>query len=559
MRILHTVLGALSTPWLASVCCGKKVKDMKYYDILDIQPGATEDEIKKAYRRKSREFHPDKCEKERADECQSKFIELSQANEVLTDPDKRKKYDKGGVDALEKDGHEFNAEEMFKQHFGREPIGKVHVRVLQFPNGQQQYQFFEEPEAGPEENMFSDDGPVYEISSQGHATVLDDRDEPWCVFFYSPKCTSKECRAAVKEYKEAAAVFQTFVKVAAVNCFKNQQLCRHFEQSLTSKTAPVLLWFSEKKRDAEKFENEMVKKEMSIWIAKNIPNSSTELLTKADLRKFVERAHSKSRPAVVLFTDKRDAPPMWKALSREFKNRVELGLVPRCDKQGLFKNEIQQHFGVDLQKIPSVALLDNKLGLKEVYAGRDFKKEKLSLWMQKNIAVFRKSGPQGQFKQWDGVECQAKDSNFCLILLRVGGGIGLLSETAREVMQALADKYRTDPVRFRWACAAENPNLLAAFGLPHGAAPGFHAVMYRPKRGTFKRLALDATREDEKAGEVGGETTTTRTTPTVGGTDKASLWAGLKSFVDATVFEGASLPEKFQGSVTQVRAARIEL
>lgn len=112
-----------------------------YYEVLDIAETATDSEIKKAYREKSRLYHPDKCgqEKEKEKDCQSKFIEISQANEVLLDAKKRKLYDKGGEDALKENGHEMNAEEMFRQHYGREPTGKVHVRILQFPGGQQQY------------------------------------------------------------------------------------------------------------------------------------------------------------------------------------------------------------------------------------------------------------------------------------------------------------------------------------------------------------------------------------------------------------------------------------
>ena len=112
-----------------------------YYAILGVSKTASESEIKSAYRKLSREYHPDKCgqEKEEQDVCQSKFIEISQANEVLMDPEKRKTYDRGGEEALKESGQgEFNAEAMFRERFGREPTGKVHVRILQFPNGMQQ-------------------------------------------------------------------------------------------------------------------------------------------------------------------------------------------------------------------------------------------------------------------------------------------------------------------------------------------------------------------------------------------------------------------------------------
>lgn len=73
----------------------RKVKETAYYDLLGVDVNASEDDIKKAFRKKSREFNPDKCGAERADECQSKFIEISRANEVLSDAEKRKKIRQG--------------------------------------------------------------------------------------------------------------------------------------------------------------------------------------------------------------------------------------------------------------------------------------------------------------------------------------------------------------------------------------------------------------------------------------------------------------------------------
>ncbi len=62
-----------------------------YYEILDVKPDASDGEIRRAYRKKIREFHPDlNPEKARADK---RSRELNIALEVLTDPAKRKRYD----------------------------------------------------------------------------------------------------------------------------------------------------------------------------------------------------------------------------------------------------------------------------------------------------------------------------------------------------------------------------------------------------------------------------------------------------------------------------------
>ncbi len=67
-----------------------------YYKVLGISKTATEDEIKKAYRKMARKFHPDLNPNDPS--AQKKFQEINEANTVLTDPEKRKKYDQYGKD-----------------------------------------------------------------------------------------------------------------------------------------------------------------------------------------------------------------------------------------------------------------------------------------------------------------------------------------------------------------------------------------------------------------------------------------------------------------------------
>ncbi|QGT99996.1 Chaperone protein DnaJ [Candidatus Syntrophocurvum alkaliphilum] len=69
-----------------------------FYEVLGVAKGATEDEIKKAYRQKARKYHPDVNKEEGTDE---KFKEISVAYEVLSDPQKRAAYDRYGHDAFD--------------------------------------------------------------------------------------------------------------------------------------------------------------------------------------------------------------------------------------------------------------------------------------------------------------------------------------------------------------------------------------------------------------------------------------------------------------------------
>lgn len=66
-----------------------------YYKILGVEKSATQDEIKKAYRKLAMKYHPDRNQGNKT--AEEKFKEITEANEVLSDPEKRKKYDTLGA------------------------------------------------------------------------------------------------------------------------------------------------------------------------------------------------------------------------------------------------------------------------------------------------------------------------------------------------------------------------------------------------------------------------------------------------------------------------------
>ncbi|KAJ3770814.1 DnaJ-domain-containing protein [Lentinula raphanica] len=69
------------------------------YDLLGISPSASEDEIKKAYRKKARDIHPDKNRDD--PNAGTKFQEMAAAYEILSDPETRALYDEGGMEGLQ--------------------------------------------------------------------------------------------------------------------------------------------------------------------------------------------------------------------------------------------------------------------------------------------------------------------------------------------------------------------------------------------------------------------------------------------------------------------------
>lgn len=100
-----------------------------YYQVLGISKTATADDIKKAYRKLARKYHPDLNPNDK--EANKKFQQINEANEVLSDAEKRKKYDQYGKDwqhaeqfeqarQQQRPGQTFTGSQGFGEHFDDE-------------------------------------------------------------------------------------------------------------------------------------------------------------------------------------------------------------------------------------------------------------------------------------------------------------------------------------------------------------------------------------------------------------------------------------------------------
>jgi molecular chaperone DnaJ len=73
-------------------------KKRDYYEVMGLDKNASQDDIKKAYRKLAKKYHPDLNHDDK--DAEEKFKELNEANAVLSDPEKRAKYDQLGMDGM---------------------------------------------------------------------------------------------------------------------------------------------------------------------------------------------------------------------------------------------------------------------------------------------------------------------------------------------------------------------------------------------------------------------------------------------------------------------------
>lgn len=111
MRVRTTALAVLAVLIAAAVvdqAAAASHKKADYYEVLGVSKKSTLDEIRKAYRKQSLKYHPDKNPSPGA---QEKFIEVSEAYAVLSDASKRKSYDRFGTGFGAAGGGEFNMDD----------------------------------------------------------------------------------------------------------------------------------------------------------------------------------------------------------------------------------------------------------------------------------------------------------------------------------------------------------------------------------------------------------------------------------------------------------------
>ncbi len=107
-----------------------------YYEILEVGKSASEEDIRKAFRKKAMEFHPDR---NKSNDASERFKEVNEAYQVLSDPDRRGRYDRFGHDGLRGgpgqnpngfDGFEFfgGIGDIFESFFGSGASSRTRVR-----------------------------------------------------------------------------------------------------------------------------------------------------------------------------------------------------------------------------------------------------------------------------------------------------------------------------------------------------------------------------------------------------------------------------------------------
>ncbi|KAL5006177.1 hypothetical protein ScPMuIL_017335 [Solemya velum] len=177
-----------------------------FYKLLDVSKGASTKEIRKAFKKKAVTMHPDKNTDD--PDAHDKFIKINRAYEVLKDEDLRKKYDQYGEEGLKDD---------FQKGWGKR---------------YESWKFYQE-----EFGLYDDDPEIVTLSRSDFDMSVENTEDIWFINFYSPHCS--HCHELAPSWREVARELEGVVRVGAVNCADDRQLC----MNLGIRSYPTLMMF----------------------------------------------------------------------------------------------------------------------------------------------------------------------------------------------------------------------------------------------------------------------------------------------------------------------------
>eukprot|EP01112_Ceratiomyxa_fruticulosa_P016589 TRINITY_DN5039_c0_g1_i1.p1 TRINITY_DN5039_c0_g1~~TRINITY_DN5039_c0_g1_i1.p1 ORF type:complete len:425 (-),score=113.63 TRINITY_DN5039_c0_g1_i1:82-1356(-) len=190
--------------------------------------------------------------------------------------------------------------------------------------------------------LYNAKSDVIPLTQKNFAKQVFGSEHVWLVEFYAPWCG--HCKQLAPEYDKAATNLKGIVKVGAINCDEEKELCGNFgvQGFPTIKLFPSELKEVPKKKGA--FHKEPVDYQQArtapalvSFATSHLPSKFITSVSEKNVDKFLEGELAK----VLLFTNKGKTSDLYKALSIDFHNRLILGEVKHTDKQLVQKYNIQ--------------------------------------------------------------------------------------------------------------------------------------------------------------------------------------------------------------------------
>ena len=478
-----------------------------YYKILGVKRNASKNEIKKAFKKLSLKYHPDK-NKDNPKRAKEKFIKIANAYEVLSDDEKRKIYDQygeEGIKANEQGGNpggshfsDMGFEEIFKQFFGGGgPGGGARFTFnmgggghnkgqsggfggfgfddifSQFggQRGNQQQQQRGRGRGGMKNKDYFKNSKVIHLKMKNLSSLIS-RKNIWFVYFYSPGDQNYE--KYVKTMIEFGDKTQGLFNAGAVNCVEDEEICEEYDVSKT----PSIVFFSENEKEYSNYGGKVDFNSLFSFATKKMSYYVNEV-TKENLNTFFSKRPEKYH--VLLFTSKSATPSIYKGLSKYFINKLIFGEVRQTESDlvKLFK----------IKTFPTLMVIINEEKNKyDLYKGKityEDLRRYLKKYSDKKKDVQTSKVKEMTYNLYNTLGmCSPTDSkSICLIYLVMGGKI---ANKDLKKLEGISDKYENDHIKVFYLNLQKNRHFFESFsGLDENEV---QAVIVKGKRKKYMSL-----------------------------------------------------------------------
>ncbi|EGC37803.1 hypothetical protein DICPUDRAFT_76580 [Dictyostelium purpureum] len=181
--------------------------------------------------------------------------------------------------------------------------------------------------------FYSDKGDVINLNKKNFKQQVLEGDGNVMVEFYAPWCG--HCKSLKPEYEKAAKNVKGLVKIAAINCDEEKELCGQYQ----IQGFPTLKFFATQKngkKQPEDYQGGRTASAIVKFALSKLPNYSTKV-TEDNLSKFLTSTPSAK---ALLFTSKSTTSDLYKALSVDFRNTLPLGEARNIKKETLEKYQV---------------------------------------------------------------------------------------------------------------------------------------------------------------------------------------------------------------------------
>jgi len=454
-----------------------------YYKVLGVPRNADEDQIKKAFKKLALKYHPDK-NKDNPEAAKKQFIKVAEAYEVLSDPEKKRIYDQTGSTGGNAHNFQDFQNNFYQPHggpgghqrrttrttFGNSGFGGGFEDMFGGGFGDIFSSFFKgfggggggaDSGAGRQNPHFNfgnkgggkrgwrDEEPhedfwthsqVFQLTKQTYP-LFKRRSDLWVILFY--KSNDKTSKAYRDAYKEVAEKLSDSIKVAAVNCHENAdaRVC----EDLKVHEIPKILVFPPNQTEPFTYDGPIQFGSMASFAVEHMENY-VKLVTENTYNTFIDE--DPNMPKVLLFTSKKATPPLFKALSRDFKGRIVFGEVRD------FSTSLIQKFQIDT--FPTLLVLkdaDEHIGIK--YQG-PLRRDQIDKFLKEHSSVkpIRRKAEdnEGPVKKLSpsmlqGGPCSPSDPKICVLLV-MSSRKADQNQKLKSIMESLAPLYSNDPIGF---------------------------------------------------------------------------------------------------------------